>query len=112
MVGIHAGSGATSLESKLVEHLIIHSPGAPGDIATTTRNLVAAAAGGTPPVDISGSARWAREGVALETVLGAYHDGIRAGLEFLADQAAGTDADQVMAAARLMVRVLDTVPVA
>ncbi|MFD0360828.1 transcriptional regulator [Nocardia sp. GCM10030253] len=112
MVGTHAGSGATSLESKLVEHLRYRARGAPhGDLATTTRNLVAAAASGSPQADITGSAtRWAREGVALETVLGAYHDGIRTGLEFLAEQA--TDADQVMAGARLMVRVLETVTVA
>ncbi|MFQ6392948.1 transcriptional regulator [Nocardia sp. KC 131] len=111
MVGTHAGSGITSLESKLVEHLRYHARGAPhGDLATTTRNIVAAAASGSPQADITGSAaRWAREGLELETVLDAYHHGIRTGLDFLAEQAAGTDVDQVMAGARLMVRVLETV---
>ncbi|WP_328402508.1 transcriptional regulator [Nocardia sp. NBC_00403] len=114
MVGTHAGSGVTSLESKLLEHLRCQARGAlEGDVATTTRNLVAAAAGGSPPAEVTGSAaRWAREGVALETVLGAYHEGVRTGLEFLADAAAGLDADEVVAGSRLLVRVLETVTVA
>ncbi|MEV6426693.1 transcriptional regulator [Nocardia sp. NPDC051463] len=77
------------------------------------RNLVAAAAGGSPPAEVTGSAiRWAREGVALETVLGAYHEGIRAGMQFLADTAAGHDVDEVVAGSRLLVRVLETVTAA
>lgn len=120
MAGTQAGSGTKTLHAKLVEHLRYRPRGVPhGDLATITRNCLAQAVevlepGAFPaapqPAEIAGSAmRWAREGVALETVLGAYHDGIRSGLEFLA--ASGGDSDQLVAGARLIVRALEMVTV-
>ncbi|WP_063040211.1 hypothetical protein [Nocardia pseudovaccinii] len=123
MAGKQAGSGSKSLESKLVEHLTFQARRARrGDLGTITRTCLAEAAqvlepqlapAPEQPAVITGSAaRWAREGVALETVLDAYHDGVRVGLEFLAEQAADGDADQVAAAAGLIVRVLEMVTTA
>ncbi|MEV0296896.1 transcriptional regulator [Nocardia sp. NPDC050710] len=122
MVGMQTGSGTETLENRLVEHLAYRPRGAaPGDLATITRNCLAEAvkvlgprsSSGGQPAEIAGSAvRWAREGVALETVLGAYHDGIRSGLEFLAAEAGRDDAEQVMAGAQLIVRALEMVTMA
>lgn len=111
------------LTSKLVAHLAGHSGHhASGDVATAARNCLAAAVellvpGTSPaeprPQEIAGfAARWAREGIALETVLGVYHDEIRSGLEFLADQVADERADDFLAGARLAVRVLEIVTLA
>ncbi|WP_433761153.1 transcriptional regulator [Nocardia sp. CA-135398] len=123
MVGKQAGSGSKSLESKLVEYLIFQARRAQReDLGTITRTCLAEAARvlepqlapvAEQPAGITGSAaRWAREGVALETVLDAYHDGVRVGLEFLAEHAADEDAEQVAAAAGLIVRVLEMVTTA
>ncbi|MBH0779194.1 transcriptional regulator [Nocardia bovistercoris] len=123
MVGIEIGSDTTTLTSRLVDHLAYRPRGAaPGDLTTVTRHCLAAAVRsslgpsappGAQPSEIAGSAaRWAREGVALETVLGAYHDGIRAGLEFLATAAENNDSEQVVAGARLIVRALEMVTLA
>ncbi|MEU2257014.1 transcriptional regulator [Nocardia xishanensis] len=123
MAGTQAGSGIENLRTELVEHLRYPARGVPpGDLATITRSCLAEAMevldpGAFPappePAEIAGTAiRWAREGIALETVLGAYHDGIRSGLEFLAAQAGDGDSDQVMAGATLIVRALEMVTVA
>ncbi|MFX0576317.1 transcriptional regulator [Nocardia nepalensis] len=123
MAGKQAGSGVESLEAKLVEHLTFQARRARReDLGTITRTCLAEAARAleprvapetAQPAAITGSAaRWAREGVALETVLDAYHDGVRIGLEFLTEQAAGAGADQVAAAAGLIVRVLEMVTTA
>ncbi len=123
MAGTQAGSGFKTLRTKLVEHLRYPARGVPpGDLATITRSCLAEAMevldpGAFPappePAEIAGTAiRWAREGIGLETVLEAYHDGIRSGLEFLAAQAGDGDSDQVMAGATLIVRALEMVTVA
>ncbi|MGW4327984.1 transcriptional regulator [Nocardia sp. NPDC004573] len=109
--------------SKLVEYLAERSGhDTSGDVASTARNCLAAAVErlvplrattASRPPEIAGSAsRWAREGIALETVLGAYHDEIRDGLEFLADEATDERADHFLAGARLAVHVLEMVTVA
>lgn len=111
-----------TLTSKLVTHLAERSGhDARGDVATAARNCLAAAAellpprtsqGEGQPPEIAGcAARWAREGIALETVLGAYHDEVRNALEFLADQVDDERADHFLAGARLVVRVLEMVTV-
>ncbi|MGK8524113.1 transcriptional regulator [Nocardia asteroides] len=112
------------MTSKLVEYLAeLAGHDAAGDVATTARNGLAAAVGllaprsapaaSRRPPEIAGSAsRWAREGIALETVLGAYHDEIRNGLEFLADEVADEQADHFLAGARLAVHLLEMVTVA
>ncbi|MET7772121.1 transcriptional regulator [Nocardia sp. NPDC005366] len=126
MVGMKAGSGIKTLESRLVDHLAYRPRGAApgdltGDLTRVTRNCLAAAvrtlgprsSSVRQPDEIAGSAvRWAREGVALETVLGAYHDGIRSGLEFLAAEVGHDDAEQVVAGTRLIVQALEMVTVA
>ncbi|MEU0507556.1 transcriptional regulator [Nocardia sp. NPDC005998] len=122
MVGKQASSGTKTLEAKLVEHLTFQARRARReDLGTITRACLVEAARMlearlipvAQPAAIAGSAaRWAREGIALETVLDAYHDGVRIGLEFLTEQAAGEDADAVAAAAGLIVRVLETVTTA
>ncbi|MFI6169555.1 transcriptional regulator [Nocardia sp. NPDC051052] len=110
-------SSSEILASKLLDYLAPRAGSAPpGDVVTTTRDCVAAAveslAPRTPPravqpPEIAGAAtRWAREGVSLETVLAAYHDEIRSGLEFVA---AHTEGDDVVAGAQLMLRVLEMV---
>ncbi|WP_345494834.1 transcriptional regulator [Nocardia callitridis] len=126
---------------KLVEHLARHgdaddanrgsgphsafgagaSIGLNGDVAVTTRHCLAAALKlnarrvdeqPVQPPEVAGSAtRWAREGVALETVLAAYHEEIRSGLEFLAEHSENEAADQFVAA-QYVVRVLEMVTVA
>ncbi|WP_067834002.1 transcriptional regulator [Nocardia lijiangensis] len=123
MAGTQAGSGTKTLRTKLVEHLRYPARGVPpGDLATITRSCLADAmealdpgtfAAPPEPAEIAGTAiHWAREGIALETVLGAYHDGIRTGLEFLAAQAGDAGSDQVVAGAGLIVRALEMVTVA
>ncbi|MFI6044852.1 transcriptional regulator [Nocardia sp. NPDC051321] len=110
-------SSSELLASKLLDYLAPRAGSAPpGDVATTTRNCVAAAvkslaprtsALAVQPPEIAGAAtRWAREGVSLETVLAAYHDEIRSGLEFVA---AHTEGGDVVAGAQLMLRVLEMV---
>lgn len=123
MVGKQSGPGVKSLESKLVEYLTFQARRARReDLGTITRSCLAEAVRVleprlvpvvAQPAAITGSAaRWAREGVALETVLDAYHDGVRVGLEFLTQQAAGENADQVAAAAGLIVRAVEMVTTA
>ncbi|WP_067651745.1 hypothetical protein [Nocardia harenae] len=118
MVGTH-GTSAASLESKLVEHLT-RGQGLPGgDVADAARTLIAEAAGSLRPrstaavaaTDPGGAAaRWAREGVALEAVLEACHDGVRAGLELLAAES-GPEALPVVEGAELLLRALERVTV-
>ncbi|TLF77813.1 transcriptional regulator [Nocardia cyriacigeorgica] len=126
-MGTQAGADISSLEAKLVRFLMRRRRGTHGgDLAATVRHCLAEAVQQLQPrtarpgpgaETIAGSAaRWAREGVALEAVLGAYHEGIRQGLEFLADHAAGEDAaddsaQQLLAGTQLMVRVLELVTV-
>ncbi|WP_378742446.1 transcriptional regulator [Nocardia brasiliensis] len=118
MTAMQVSSSTESLASKLLDYLAQHAGGAPiGDVATTTRDCVAAAVELlaprppqriTGPPEIAGTAtRWAREGVALETVLGAYHDEIRSGLEFVAEHSDG----EAVAGAQLILRVLEMVTV-
>ncbi|PXX70717.1 hypothetical protein DFR70_101137 [Nocardia tenerifensis] len=116
---MRVGSSSESLASKLLDYLAPRTGrGIPGDVATTTRDYVAAAVqllaprarrGVAEPPEIAGAAtRWAREGVALETVLASCHDEIRAGLEFVAAHGEG---DDVVAGAQLILRVLEMVTV-
>ncbi|MGN2639515.1 transcriptional regulator [Nocardia takedensis] len=122
MAGRRAGANSASLTDRLREHLARTGRGTgPDDLGEVTRHCLAAAVrtlGRAPaptaqPAEIVGSAvRWAREGVALETVLGAYHDGIRSGLEFLAAEAEADDPEEVVAGARLIVRALEMVTLA
>lgn len=123
MVGKQAGSGTKTLESKLVEYFTFQARRTQcGDLGTITFTCLAEVAqmlepqfvptAGQPAVIIGSAVRWAREGIALETVLDAYCDGVRIGLEFLAEQAADADVDQVAAAAGLIVRVLEMVTTA
>ncbi|NKY25071.1 hypothetical protein NG2371_01310 [Nocardia gamkensis] len=122
-MGRQPRTSTETLTSKLVEHLaerVGHD--ASGDVASTARNCLAAAAellaprpahAASRPPEIAGFAsRWAREGIALETVLGAYHDEIRNGLELLADDAADERTDHFLAGARLAIHVLEMVTVA
>ncbi len=122
-MGRQPRTSTETLTSKLVEHLAEHSGhDASGDVAATARNCLAAAVellaprpapAAVRPPEIAGFAsRWAREGIALETVLGAYHDEIRNGLEFLADEVTDEQTDQFLAGARLAVHVLEMVTVA
>ncbi|WP_256673724.1 transcriptional regulator [Nocardia cyriacigeorgica] len=124
MMGTQAGTDISSPEAKLVRFLMRRRRGTNGaDIAATVRHCLAEAVQQLQPCGarpgagadaVAGSAaRWAREGVALETVLGAYHEGIRQGLEFLADHADGNDgaAAELLAGTQLMVRVLELVTV-
>ncbi|TLG15756.1 transcriptional regulator [Nocardia cyriacigeorgica] len=126
-MGTQAGADISSLEAKLVRFLRRRRRGTHGgDLAATVRHCLAEAVQqlhprtahpGAGAASIAGSAaRWAREGIALETVLGAYHEGIRQGLEFLADHATADDASdasaqQLLAGTQLMVRVLELVTV-
>ncbi|WP_280232862.1 transcriptional regulator [Nocardia cyriacigeorgica] len=124
MMGTQAGADISGLEAELVRFLMRRRRSAAGgDIAATARHCLAEAVQQLQPrgarpgagaAAVAGSAvRWAREGVALETVLGAYHEGIRQGLEFLADRA-DTDsgsAAELLAGTQLMVRVLELVTV-
>ncbi|WP_223516210.1 MULTISPECIES: transcriptional regulator [Nocardia] len=123
MMGRQPRPSTETLTSKLVEHLAEHpGHGVSGDVTTTARNCLAAAVellapppapAAVRPPEIAGFAsRWAREGIALETVLGAYHDEIRNGLEFLADEVADDQADHFLAGARLAVHLLEMVTVA
>ncbi|WP_228784257.1 transcriptional regulator [Nocardia cyriacigeorgica] len=127
MMGTQAGADISSLEAKLVRFLRRRGRGSHGgDLAATVRHCLAdavqqlhrrTARPDAGAASIAGSAaRWAREGVALETVLGAYHEGIRQGLEFLADHTTAGDApadsaEQLLAGTQLMVRVLELVTV-
>ncbi|MBF6191499.1 transcriptional regulator [Nocardia beijingensis] len=122
-MGRQPRTSTETLTSKLVAHLAGRSGrDASGDVATTARNCLAAAvelmaprpapATARPPEIAGFASRWAREGIALETVLAAYHDEIRSGLEFLADEAADEHSDHFLAGARLAVHVLEMVTVA
>lgn len=68
-----------------------------------------AAPAAAPATVREAAARWAREGVALETVLTACHDGARDGLEFLAARITGA---ATVDAARLLARVVEVVTTA
>ncbi len=123
MMGTQAGADISSLEAELVRFLRRRRNGTSGgDLAATARQCLAEAVQqmhprtarpGAGAASIAGSAaRWAREGIALETVLGAYHEGIRQGLEFLADHTTADDApddsaQRLLAGTQLMVRVLE-----
>ncbi len=122
-MGSQPRTSTETLTSKLVAHLAEHSGhAASGDVATTARNCLAAAverfaprpspATGRPPEIAGFASRWAREGIALETVLGAYHDEIRNSLEFLAAEVAGEQTDRFLEGARLAVHVLEMVTMA
>lgn len=122
-MGRQPRTSTETLTSKLVAHLAGRSGrDASGDVATTARDCLASAveliaprpapAAARPPEIAGFASRWAREGIALETVLAAYHDEIRSGLDFLADEAADEQSDHFLAGARLAVRVLEMVTVA
>ncbi|MBF6347793.1 MULTISPECIES: transcriptional regulator [Nocardia] len=122
MVGSRAaGSGSADLEAELVAHFRCPGPEIDAaDMVTTVRHCLAAAAqdlGARPAAAATitaAAARWAREGVALESVLTACHDSARSGFEFLAARMAeAAVGGQVMAdAARLLVRVVEVVTTA
>lgn len=130
-----ADSGSAGLENELVAHL--RGPGPESDATTVgaavRRFLAEVAQDLAPEAGISSSAqpgfagaatrpgavvaaaeRWAREGVALESVLGACHACAREGMEFLTGRMAGAavHADAVADAARLLVRVVEIVTTA
>ncbi|MFI1461974.1 hypothetical protein [Nocardia carnea] len=116
-----AGSGSTDLEAELVAHFRSPEPEMDAaDMATTIRHCLAAAAhdlGARPAAAATitaAAARWAREGVTLESVLTTCHDCARSGFEFLAARMAEAAASgQPMAdAARLLVRVVEVVTTA
>ncbi|WP_139347956.1 transcriptional regulator [Nocardia donostiensis] len=124
MVGRQAGSGSGPLETKLAQHLRRRGRTAPrGDVAGMVRHCLAEAAAALEPntsrpstvrATISGAAeRWAHEGVALETVLGACYENVRAGLDYLAEQADTTASPQeLLDGTRFLVRVVEMVTVA
>lgn len=118
MVGTHDDPGAAIPEAKLVEHLRAGQGLPGGDLADAVRGLLADAArtprprAAAPESDpAAAAARWAREGVDLEAVLAACHDGLRSGLELLAAEA-GPQGRQVVAGAEIMLRALERVTVA
>ncbi|MGI5218643.1 transcriptional regulator [Nocardia sp. CA-290969] len=123
MVGSKAaGSGSADLEAELVAYFRDSDPDShAADMVTTVRHCLAAAAqdlgprpAAAPAAIIAAAARWAREGVALETVLTACHDSARGGFEFLATRvaAAAAQAEAMADAARLLVRVVEVVTTA
>lgn len=120
MVGSRADSGSADLEAELVAHL--RRPdrfGATADMVTTVRRCLAdiaealapepAAPAAAPPAVVAAAVRWAREGVALETVLTACHECARDTLEFLAEliATAALRAEAMVDGARLLVRVVE-----
>lgn len=116
-----AGSGSADLEAELVAHFRSPEPEMDAaDMVTTIRHCLAAAAhdlGARPAAAATitaAAARWAREGVSLESVLTTCHDCARSGFEFLAARMAEAAAGgQPMAdAARLLVRVVEVVTTA
>lgn len=125
MVGSRADSGSTDLETELVAHL--RRPDrfdATADVVTTVRRCLAdiaealapepGAPAAAPPAVVTAAVRWAREGVALETVLTACHECARDALEFLAERiaAAALRAEAMVDGARLLVRVVEVVTTA
>ncbi|GAA5069750.1 PucR family transcriptional regulator [Nocardia callitridis] len=66
------------------------------DIPKKTDKLAAAAAG------------WAREGVPIDTILQAIHEGVGVGVDLIMSQSTGEDHDSVVSAARLVVEILRT----
>ncbi|WP_280399116.1 transcriptional regulator [Nocardia carnea] len=116
-----AGSGSADLEAELVAYFRDSDPDSHADLVTTVRHCLAAAAqnlgsrpAAAPTAIIAAAARWAREGVALETVLTACHDCARGGFDFLATRvaAAAAQAEAMADAARLLVRVVEVVTTA
>ncbi|WP_328394945.1 transcriptional regulator [Nocardia sp. NBC_00416] len=125
MVGSKAGSGRTTLEAELVAHLRRPDRFAEAaDVAATVRHCLAdtaqdlapesVAPAAAPPMVVAAAVRWAREGVALETVLTVCHRSARDGLEFLAARMsdAAIRAEAMVDAARLLVRVVEVVTTA
>lgn len=125
MVGSRADSGTTDLESELVAHLRRRDRFAgAADVVTTVRHCLAdiaedlapepAAPAAAPPAVVAAAVRWAREGVALETVLTACHGCARDALEFLAERIADAAlrAEAMVDGARLLVRVVEVVTTA
>ncbi|WP_051164590.1 hypothetical protein [Nocardia testacea] len=125
MVGSRADSGSADLETELVAHL--RRPDrfdATTDVVTTVRRCLAdiaealapepGAPAAAPPAVVTAAVRWAREGVALETVLTACHECARDALEFLAERiaAAALRAEAMVDGARLLVRVVEVVTTA
>lgn len=115
-----AGFGSTDLKAELVADFRCPEPEIDAaDMVTTIRHCLAAAAqdlGARPAAAATitaAAARWAREGVALESVLTACHDSARSGFELLAAWMAEAAGGQSMAdAARLLVWVVEVVTTA
>lgn len=117
-----AGSRSADLEAELVAYFEGADPDThAADMVTTVRHCLAAAAqnlgprpAAAPAAIIAAAARWAREGVALETVLTACHDSARGGFEYLATRvaAAASCAEAMAEATRLLVRVVEVVTTA
>lgn len=125
MVGRRADSGITDLETELVAHLRRRDRFAgTTDVITTVRHCLAdiaedlapepAAPAAAPPAVVAAAVRWAREGVALETVLTACHGCARDALDFLAERIGDTPlrAEAMIDGARLLVRVVEVVSTA
>ncbi|MFX0578226.1 PucR family transcriptional regulator [Nocardia nepalensis] len=66
------------------------------DIPAKTDRLADAAAG------------WAREGVPIDTILHAIHEGFKIGLDLVVSNATATDYDNLVGGAKLVVTMLDT----
>ncbi|MEU1981341.1 transcriptional regulator [Nocardia sp. NPDC019395] len=122
MVSKAAGSGSADLEAELVAHFRCPGPDSEAaDMVTTVRHCFSAAVQdlGTRPAAAqaaisAAAARWAREGIALESVLAACHDSARGAFEYLAARTAEAVArgEAVADAARLLVRVVEVVTTA
>ncbi|SUA79833.1 carbohydrate diacid transcriptional activator CdaR [Nocardia otitidiscaviarum] len=66
------------------------------DIPAKTDRLAAAAAG------------WAREGVPIDTILHAIHEGFKVGMDLVLSNATANDYDNLVGGAKLVVEMLDT----
>ncbi|MBF6079977.1 helix-turn-helix domain-containing protein [Nocardia cyriacigeorgica] len=93
-----------------------------GDVTEVTRYCLALAAEmldrRTVPDDDaftevrSAAAQWAREGVPLGTILRAYHEGVRIAFGLVTARAAATDVEEVLAAADLILELLEAISAA
>lgn len=123
MRGTKAGSGNRGVAAELVAYLRRQGHAASsGELGNTVRFCLAEAAEALAlrsrrtvmPSDFvtDAAVRWAREGVALETVLGAFYESARAAVEYLTERPTRPDSGDLPTGIRLMVRALESATVA